>query len=79
MVTENMTHLLQSLDVTINGTVKKIEKKEFSNYIAFIITNEMLIDSSRDVTANKIDLKLFTLKLLHLSILTFNYFKTCDV
>ena len=58
VVNKNMTHLLQPLDVTTNGTIKKIEKKEFSNYIASIITQQMLIDSSRDITTLKIDLKL---------------------
>ena len=48
-----MTHLLQPLDVSKNGTTKKTEKKEFSNYIDSIITNEMLINSSRDVTTIK--------------------------
>ena len=28
MIPKNMTHLLQPLDVTTNGTIKKIEKKE---------------------------------------------------
>ena len=62
-----MTHLLQPLDVTTNGNVKKIEKKELSNYIISIITKEMLIDSSRDVMTIRIDLKLSTLKPLHLN------------
>ena len=53
MVPKNMTHLLQPLDVSTNGTTKKIEKKEFSNYIGSIITNEMLINSNRDVTTIK--------------------------
>ena len=53
MVPKNMTHLLQPLDVSTNGTTKKIEKKEFSHYIGSIITNEMLINSNRDVTTIK--------------------------
>ena len=80
MVPKNMTHLLQPLDVTTNCTIKKFEKKKFSNYIASIITNISLIDSSRDVITIKIDLKLSIVKPLHLStqILIFNYFKTSD-
>ena len=80
MVPKNMTHLLQPFDVTINGTIMKIEKNKFSNYIASIITNEMLIDSSRDVTTIKVDLKLSILKPLHLNTLIqiFNYFKASD-
>ena len=40
----------------------------------------MLIDSGRDVTTTEIDLKLSTLKPLHLSTLIqiFNYLKTSD-
>ena len=49
MVPKKMRHLLELLDVTTNGTIMKIEKKQFSNYIASIITKEMLIDSSLDV------------------------------
>ena len=47
VMVENMTHLLQPLDVTTNSTIKKKKKKEFSK-IASIITNKMLTDSSRD-------------------------------
>ena len=79
-VSKNMTHLLQPLDVTTNGIIKKIGKKEFGDYIVSIITNKMLIDSSRDVTTIKIYLNLSTLKPLHLNTLiqVFNYFKTSD-
>ena len=55
MVLKNMAYLLQPLDVTTNGTIKKIGTKEFSNYIASIITNETLIDSSPEVTTSKIE------------------------
>ena len=78
MVSKNMTHLLQSLDVTTYSTIKKIEEKQFNNYIASVFTKEMLIDSSRDVTTIKIDLKLSTLKPLHLNTQIFNYLKTSD-
>ena len=80
MVPKNMTHLLQPLDFTTNGTIKNIEKKEFSNYIASIITNKMPIDSSCDITTIKIDLNLSTLKPLHFNTLIqiFSYFKTSD-
>ena len=61
--------------------LRRSKKKEFSNDIASIITKEMLIDSSRDVTTIKIDLKLSILKPLHLNTLIqiLNYFKTSDV
>ena len=32
MVPNNLTHLLQPLDLTTNGSFKKIEKAAFSNY-----------------------------------------------
>ena len=78
MVPKNMSHLLQTLDVTTNSTIKKIEKNKFSYYIASIIANKMLIDSSCDVRTIKIDLKLSTLKPLYLNTLIqiLNYFKT---
>ena len=69
MVPKNMTYLLQPLDVTTNGNIRKIEKKKFCNYFASIIISEMLIDSSRDVTTIKIDLKFSILKPLHLNTL----------
>ena len=80
MVPKNMTHLLLPPDVATNGTIKITEKKEFNNHIASIITNENLIDLSRDVTTIKTDLKLSTLKPLDLNTLIqiFNYFKTSD-
>ena len=57
-----------------------MEKKEFSNYFTSAITKEMLIDPHRDVTTIKVDLKLSTLKPLHLTTLNkiFNFFKTGD-
>ena len=67
MLPKVMTHLLQPLDVTNNGITNKIKKKEFRNYIASIITKEMLIDSSRDVASVKIYLKLSTLSTPKLS------------
>ena len=69
MVPKNMTYLLQPLDVTTNGNIRKIEKKKFCSYFASIIISEMLIDSSRDVTTIKIDVKFSTLKPLHLNTL----------
>ena len=75
-----MTHLLQPLDITTNFTIKKFKKKKFSNYIASIINKISLTDSSHDVIAIKIDLKLSTLKPWHYNtqIQIFNYFKTSD-
>ena len=65
MVPKNLTRLLQPLDVTTNGRVKKMERKEFSNYFTSMITREMLADPNRDVTTIKVDMKLSTLTPLH--------------
>jgi hypothetical protein len=64
-VPKNMTHLLQPLDLTTNGVVKKMEQREFSNYFTTCITEAMLADPNRDVASIKVDLKLSTLKPLH--------------
>ena len=64
-VPKNMTHLLQPLDLTTNGVVKKMNQREFSNYFTTCITDAMLEDPKRDVTTIKVDLKLSTLQPLH--------------
>ena len=65
MVPKNMTHLLQPLDLSTNGAVKKMEKRAFSEYFTSCITEEMLRDPGKDVTTIEVDLKLSTLKPCH--------------
>lgn len=65
MVPKNMTHLLQPLDLSTNGAVKKMEKPAFSEYFTSCITGEMLRDPGKDVTTIEVDLKLSTLKPRH--------------
>ena len=65
MVPKNMTHLLQPLDLSTNGAVKKMEKRAFSEYFTSCITEEMLRDPGKDVTTIEVDLKLSTLKPRH--------------
>ena len=65
MVPKNMTHLLQPLDLSTNGTVKKMEKLAFSEYFTSCITEEMLRDPGKDVMTIEVDLKLSTLKPRH--------------
>ena len=65
MVSKNMTHLLQPLDLTTNASVKKMEKKCFSEYFTNAITKEVLRDPKRDVTTIEVDLRLSTLKSEH--------------
>ena len=80
VVPKNLTRLLQLLDVTTNGTVKKMERKEFSNYFTSVFMREMLADPNRDVTTIKVDMKLSTLKHLHVITLKkiCHFFKTVD-
>ena len=64
-VPKNMKHLLQPLDLTTNGVVKKMEQREFSNYFTNCITKALLADPKRDAITIKVDLKLSTLKPIH--------------
>ena len=50
VVPKSMTHLLQSLDLKTNASVKKMEKKCFSEYFINAMTKEMLRDPERDIT-----------------------------
>jgi hypothetical protein len=78
MVPKNMTHLLQPLDLTTNGSLKKFEKKSFSNYFSSSITEALKADPNRDVTTIKVDLRLFVLKPFHDNVVkkVYYYFQT---
>ena len=78
MVPKNMTHLLQPLDLTTNGTMKKIESRVFSEYFTNCITKELLKDPGKDVTTIDVDLKLSTLKPKHGEVMcdVYNYLKS---
>ena len=62
---KNITHLLQPLELSRNGVVKKMEQREFSDYFTNCITEALLADPNRDVTIIKVDLKLSTLNPIH--------------
>ena len=84
MVPKNMTHLLQPLDLTTNGSVNKMEKKCFSKYFTNAITKEILCDPKREVTTIEVDLPLSTLKPDHAKMMRKVYEflqseKGCDV
>ena len=64
-VPKNMTHLLQTLDLTTNGVVKKMDQRECSDYFTRCITGALLANPKRDVATMKVDLKLSTLKPIH--------------
>ena len=55
MVPKKLTHLLQPLDLTTNGSFKKIEKAAFSNYFTTTITKELQVEPEKDVTTIKVD------------------------
>ena len=68
MTPKNMTHLLQPLDLTTNGSLKKFKKKAFSEYFCSLISKELKNDPTCDVTTIKVDLRLSTPKSLHAKI-----------
>ena len=70
MVPKNLTHLLQPLDLTTNGSFKKMEKAAFRDYFTNTITRELEIDLEKDVTTIKVDLTLSTLKPIHAMVMT---------
>ena len=70
MVPKNLTHLLQPLDLTRNGSFKKMEKAAFRDYFTNTITRELEIDPEKDVTTIKVDLTLSTLKPIHAMVMT---------
>ena len=69
MVPKNMIHLLQALELTTNASVKKMEKKCFSEYFTNVITKDMLRDPKRNVTTIAVDLRLSTLKPVHAKVM----------
>ena len=84
MVPKNITHLLLHLDLTTNASVKKMEKKYFSEYFTNAVTKEMLRDPKRGVTTIEVDLRISTLKPEHAKVMRKVYEflqsqKGCDV
>ena len=79
MLPKNMTYLLQPLDLTTNNSLKKFEKKAFTQYFSSSILKELKNDPTCDVTTIKVDLRLSTLKPLHAEIMknAYNYFASC--
>ena len=60
-----LKHLLQPLDLTTNGVVKKMEQRELEDYFTNCITEALVANPKRDLTTIKVDLKLSTLKPIH--------------
>ena len=69
-VPKNMTHLLQPLDLTTNASLKKMEKRGFSDYFTSTITKVLEKEPNRDVATIEVDLKLSMLKPIHAMVLT---------
>ncbi len=80
LVPKNLTHLLQPLDITTNGKIKKMERAAFSDYLTNAIMEYLSENPGADVTEIDIDLKLSTLKPKHLATLTriYEFFKSDD-
>ena len=64
-IPKNMTHLLQPLDLTTNLIFKRLEKQSFSKYFTDVITETLADDPDRDITTLDFDMKLSTMKPLH--------------
>ena len=84
MVPKKVNHFLQPFDLMINASVKKIEKKCFSEYSTNALSKEMLCDPKRDVATIEVDLRLSTLKPEHAKVMSklyefLNSEKSCDV
>ena len=62
MTLKNLTHLLQPLELSTNGSFKKFEKKVFSDYFNEAITAAIHQEPDRDVTNIDVVFKLYTLK-----------------
>ena len=79
MVPENMTHLLQPLDLTTDASLKKFEKKAFSEHLCSLILKELKNNPTCDVTTIKVDLRLSALKSLDAEVMknAYNYFAFC--
>ena len=77
MVPKNLTHLLQPLDLTTNGSFKKMERAAFRDYFTNTIMKELESDPEKDVTTIKVDLKLSTLKPIHAKLMNeiYQHFK----
>ena len=54
-IPKNMIHLLQPLDLTTNGVVKKMKQRKFNDYFTNSITKALLTIPKRDVTTIKVD------------------------
>ena len=79
MTPNNMTHLLQPLDLTTNGSLKKFEKKAFSEYFCSSVLKELKNDPTCDVTTIIVDICLSTLKPLYDEVVknAYNYYASC--
>ena len=78
LVPKNLTHLLQPLDITTNGKIKKLERAAFSDYLTSVIMEHLLENPGADVTKIEVDLKLSTIKPKHLVTITkiYEFFKS---
>ena len=62
MVSKNITHLLQLLDLSTNASLKKYDKQVFSEYFSASVMVTLKNNPECDVTTIKVDLCLSALK-----------------
>ena len=64
-VPKNLTHLLSPLDLTVNKSIKVIERQEFSSYFTKTVTDALKKDPSLDVADIKLDTRTVVMRPLH--------------
>ena len=77
-VPANMTHFFQPLDLTVNGSAKKFIRKQFTEYYAAAVKEQ--IDSGKQLDDIEVDFHLSIMKPLHATwlIALYNYMTTSN-
>jgi len=73
-----MTHFFQPLDLTVNGSAKKLARKEFIKYYSSAVQQQL--ESEKSAEDIEVDLRLSIIKPLHAQWLVniYNYFTTAS-
>ena len=77
-VPANMTHFFQPLDLTVNGSARKLAKKDFIKYYSSAVQQQH--ESGKSAEDIEVDLRLSIIKPLHAQWLVniYNYFTTAS-
>ena len=62
---KNMTHIFAPLDLTVNRSMKQLERKEFPTYYSNCISEQLKSNPNRSIEEVVVDTKLSTVKPLH--------------